>query len=221
MPPAPAFNPQHSTTPCAASIDDLRFRNLISDAAWERLPHPVRRRFSKRVAGGGSVVYVGEITEASRNLAGRCLAEVLRLIGAPLPLSAATGLPSVVSVTEDRSGGGQNWTRIQGTTNGFPQVVHSAKRFSGPTGLEEYLSKHISMALRIEAEARSLVFRSDHIAFHIGGRRLRLPRLLSPGELTVRHREIGAGRFSFSMTLVHPLLGQLIHQSGIYREERQ
>lgn len=221
LPGVPRGAQDHRDQDRYSALGDLRFRSLLPDRDWETLPAAVRRRFSTRVAGGESVVYVGEVTEASRNLVGRLLAECLRLAGAPLPLSSETGLPSIVSVTEDVAGGGQNWTRVQCTRRGFPQVVHSAKRFTGPTGLEEFLSRAISVSLRVCAEERALVFRSDHIALHLGNRRLRLPSLLSPGDLTVRHEELGNGRFRFSMTLAHRWFGTLIHQAGIYREEKR
>ena len=42
-------------------FDDRRFRSLLSDEDWGRLPLATWRRFSKRVADGDSVVYVGVV----------------------------------------------------------------------------------------------------------------------------------------------------------------
>jgi hypothetical protein len=38
------------------SQGEFRFRALLSDADWWRLPPVVRRRFSRRLAGGEAVV---------------------------------------------------------------------------------------------------------------------------------------------------------------------
>jgi uncharacterized protein DUF4166 len=138
-------------------LDDHRFHALLPDDEWGRLPLAVWRRFSKRLAGGKTVVYVGEIEESRHSRAGWWLAQMTRLIGGPLPTGSETGVPIIVTVTEDAAGGGQIWTRICARSKGFPQVIHSAKRFAGPTGLEEYIGCGISMALRLSVAQEALL----------------------------------------------------------------
>jgi hypothetical protein len=118
-------------------LDDHRFRALLSDDDWGRLPLAIWRRFSKRYADGKTVVYVGEVVQAEFSRAGWWLAQLARLIGGPLPTGADCHVPAIVTVTEDAASGGQIWTRIYARRDGFPQVIHSAKRFCGPTGLED------------------------------------------------------------------------------------
>src|SRR4030095_4752866 len=121
---------------------------------------------------------------------GWLLAQLCRLFGAPLPLNRNSGGGALVSVSEDKSGGGQWWTRIYARPNGFPQVIHSAKRFCGSTGLEEYLGHGLGMALRIETLTDGIAFVSDHYFFQVGRWRMRLPRALTPGVTRVTHRQV-------------------------------
>jgi Domain of unknown function (DUF4166) len=202
----------------APTLGDLRFRALMSDADWCKLPLPIRTRFSKRLAGGGTAVYVGEILETRLSRAGWLLAQLLRLIGAPLPTARDSGVPSVVTVTEDMRTGGQIWTRLYARRRTFPQVIHSSKRFAGRTGLEEYVGYGIGMALAIEVREGALVFRSDGYFLEALKRRFFLPAWISPGALSVSHAEIGDGRFLFTLEIVHPRFGLLIRQSAAFRE---
>ena len=205
--------------PPPRDCDDLRFRRLLGREAWERLPEAVRVRFAKRLRDDLSVSYAGTIVECRMGRAGWLLAQLCRLIGAPLPLGRDTGIAAVVTVTEDCQGGGQVWTRIYARKHGFPQVIHSAKRFAGSTGLEEYLGGGFGIALTVEASETGIRFLSDHYFLRIGPRRLRLPALLEPGHLTIDHTDLGQGRFAFTLTLRHRLLGELIHQVGHFHDQ--
>jgi len=212
--------PRLPATPAANTIllDDRRFHDLLPDEDWGRLPLAIWRRFSKRFADGETVVYVGEVDDACFSRAGWWLAQFARLIGGPLPTGTETGVQMVVTVTEDAASGGQIWTRICARTCGFPQVIHSAKRFAGPTGLEEYVGRGVSMALRISVEHEALVFRSFGYVLQVGWWRLPLPSWLTPGDLTVTHSDLGGGTFRFTLEVVHPRLGRLIRQSAVFRE---
>jgi hypothetical protein len=207
--------------PSDDSLGDLRFRALLADDDWAALPLPVRRRFSKRLAGGRTVVYAGEVLETRMSRPGWCLAQMARLIGGPLPTSRDVNMPSVVTVTEDMASGGQIWTRLYARRGGFPQIIHSAKRFAGPTGIEEYLGRGFGMALRIGVRNGVLVFRSEGYFLEVFGRRFWLPGWLSPGIMTVLHSELGDGRFEFALDVSHPRFGTLIRQRAAFREAAQ
>jgi len=202
-------------------LSDLRFRTLVSDADWASLSPAIRRRFTQRLAGGNTIVYSGEVAETRLSRAGWWLAQAVRLIGAPLPMSTDARVPSVVTVTEDMACGDQMWTRLYTRRSGFPQVIHSAKRFAGATGLEEYVGYGIGVALTVHVEAGALVFRSDHYFLQVLGLRIRLPGVLTPGLLSVAHKEISEGEFSYTLDIVHPRFGDVLHQRAIFRETEQ
>lgn len=201
-----------------AALQDDRFRRLVCPVAWDALPADVRRRFSKRLAGRATATYSGEIVWTRLSRAGWLLAQFCRLIGAPLPTSASGPAPAAVAVSEDRPGGGQVWTRLYGRAKGYPQVIHSAKRFAGPTGLEEHIGGGFGMALTVQAEGDALVFTSDHYFWQVGRLRLRFPSWLAPGTTVVTHQHLGSGRFAFDLRIVHRRLGELVNQHGLFRD---
>jgi hypothetical protein len=183
---------------------------------WASLPPAIRRRFSTRLAGGQTMVYAGEVLESWMSRAGWWLAQAARLIGGPLPLTRDAHVPSVVTVTEGM--GGQIWTRLYARRKGFPQIVHSSKRFAGPTGLEEYVGCGVGMTLTVYARDGALVFRSENYFLQLFGRRFFLPAWLSPGTLYVTHAELFDGKFSFTLQIFHPRFGLIIRQMAMFRE---
>jgi hypothetical protein len=197
---------------------DLRFRNLFNAEEWAKLPPPIRRRFTKRLAAGATAVYSGEVTETRITWLGKVFGQLVRVIGGPLPQSRDVGVPAIVTVTEDMRTGGQVWTRQFSRRRSFPQVIHTAKRFSGPTGLEEYAGRGVSMALTVHAVDGQLVFRSTGYWLQIGTRRFCIPSFLTPGRMVVTHGELGDGRFIFTLEVIHPVFGEIIRQSAVFTE---
>lgn len=210
--------PRVAKAAAAGELNDLRFRRLVGDAGWSALPQATRDRFSKRIGDCATVLYAGEVLECRMSRAGWLLAQLAKLIGAPLPLSRDTEVPAVVSVTEDSASSGQFWTRMYGRRRGFPQVIHSSKRFAGPTGLEEYIGSGFGIALRVEVVSEALQFVSDHYFFAGFGFRLRIPRWLAPGSLVIRHVDCNHGWFAFVLLLEHRWLGELIRQTVMFDE---
>ena len=50
---------------------------------------------------------------------------------------------------------------------------------------------------------------------------MRLPEWLAPGRMVVGHVELGEGRFAFTLDLVHPWFGEMIHQLAVFAEGEQ
>ena len=201
-----------------AITPDPRFGRLLSAVDWAALPEAVRIRFGRKARGTATISYVGTVDTCTMSRTGCILAQLARVIGGPLPLSQDCDVPAVVTVTEDEATGGQFWVRQYGHHQGFPQVIHSVKRFAGPTGIEEYLGLGLGIALTLRVAAGVLLFESDHYFWQVAGMRLRLPRWLAPGHLVIGHEDWGAGRFAFTLDLTHPAMGKLITQRCTFRE---
>lgn len=204
--------------PADAARIDPRFRDLVPRAAWQSLPEAVRCRFSDPLEPGAAKVYTGVVTQTQLTALGRLLANAARLVGAPLPLDNGGHGLALTTMMEAPASGGQVWTRHYARRGPLPQIIRSVKRFSGPTGLEEYLGYGLLMRLVLSVEARALVFRSDGYAIEIGGRAFAFPRWLSPGVCTIEHRDLGGGEFTFALTLDHPWLGRLVQQTARFRD---
>lgn len=194
------------------------FHDLVGDSAWSQLPEAIRRRFSKRLAADEVIVYRGEVVHTKMNLAGRLLAQALRIIGAPLPLDDGATGPSLVRVREDAAGRGQIWARSYTRSNGTVQVIRSMKRFRGRTGLEEHVGGGFGMALDVNVEDSALVFRSQSYFLEVLGLQVPLPAALGPGRMVITHRQEQGGHFSFELDVTHPLLGRVLHQLAFFRD---
>ena len=198
---------------------DDRFEKLLGKAQWMRLPAPIRKRFGKKFMQGQSVAYQGIVTDMKMSKFGWLFAQAARVIGAPLPYDRnAVNQPAVVIVTEDLETNGQFWIRQYGRKKGFPQVVHSSKRFAGVTGLEEYIGYGIGMALKLEATEYALFFKSDHYFLQVFGKRFRLPNWLAPFNLKIGHHELGDKRFAFTLELKSRLFGKMIEQDAVFMD---
>lgn len=197
---------------------DARFRTLLGDLAWWRLPDVVRDRFSLKLNVGDQRLFKGEVIETRLSRIGRLIAQLARLVGAPLPFTEGATGPASVTVTESPQLGGQIWTRTYARPGCFPQTINSVKRFRGPTGLEEYLGFGLVMRLTLRAENGDLVFSSAGYGLDVLGHRLSLPRWLEPGRCTITHRALGPEEFSFTLELDHPRFGQLAHQVAVFKE---
>ena len=197
---------------------ETRYRTLLGEPGWFRLPAVVRERFARKLNDGETRVYKGEVVETKMNLIGRVLAHGARLVGGPLPLTPNAVGPATVIVTENAPLGAQTWTRIYAREGRFPQVITSAKRFKGTTGLEECLGHGLLMRLRLVEDQGALVFRSTGYAVELLGRTIPLPAWLAPGRCDVIHRDIGHDHFTFTLELHHKLFGLLVRQVAVFKE---
>jgi hypothetical protein len=200
------------------STEETRFAKLAG-ASWPQLPAPIRRRFSRHLGDGERVVYLGEVASTRLTLMGRFIAQLARVVGAPLPLEASCRVAVTVVVTGCPRLGGQVWSRIYERISALPQVIQSVKRFGGATGLEEIVGGGVGMRLALSVRDRALVFKSAGYFIRLGGMEISLPNWLTPGVIEVVHREESSGQFSFSLSVRHPWAGEVIDQIAFFRED--
>ena len=215
-----AFAAEEAAAPVRAPRPhrNLSYRELLGDAWW-RLPAATRARFE-----GHDALYAGTMT-LHATAAGRWVARLCKLVGSPLPPPSDRPLAATVRVEPDRGTGGSRWTRCYDFPRGRVSVA-SVKALDADGGLVERLGCGIRMRLTLGVRDGALCFDSagyyvewEGVAF--GGRRhgawrVALPSWFLPGRTCVAHGDLGGGRFRFTMTIRHELLGELFHHDGVF-----
>lgn len=208
--PAASLPATRAAASAAGPAGELDLQALVGEAGWQRLPRAVRRRFA---AGHAAVVYEGRMDLACSAL-GRVFAALSRLVGGPLTGLRADGVPTRVRVLPDGAGG-VVWQRHFMRTGAADRVVQSTKQLRDG-GLVERTLGGLAMRLAVFEDRGALVFESRRYFFDLFGHALPVPAWLAPGTCRVEHRDAGAGRFRFTLTMDHPWWGRTFHQSGVF-----
>ena len=196
------------------ALRTLDLAALVGAAGWARLPAAVRRRFG---ADHGAATYAGRM-ELRCSPVGRAWALLSRLFGSPLSGVSSNAVPTSVRVFDDGRGG-MVWERRFHTDGArAPHVVRSTKQVGVDGGLLERTDGGLAMALDVFEERGALVFESRRFSLILGGLRLPVPALLTPGTCRVTHTDLGDGLFRFDLDMVHPLWGHTFHQLGVFAD---
>jgi hypothetical protein len=188
----------------AASLE-----SLLGEVAWQRLPAAVRARFPDPAV---AVDYSGEFEIVRASPLGRCIAWFCLLLGTPVVPRTGVNVPAVVRVGPTERG--VAWNREYRWPHGSADLVHSTKVIAADGTLVEELPANLCMPLDVYEAAGILHFVSRGYYFRLGGLRVWLPHWLSPGTTHVEHQDEGSGWFRFTMTVRHPLFGELFYQTG-------
>jgi hypothetical protein len=208
-----------ATDPRQFQTDSL-YRTLLGDAAWQRLAPAIRLRFGLKPGPGETFRYQGAMEEVRCSRAGWLLAQLCRLIGTPLAPHRGRDVPTIVEVLPERDGAGLLWRRVYSFAGRAPVTVSSIKRPDGDGGLLEAVGGGFGMELEVFERDGRLHFMSRRYFWQIGPLRLPLPTILAPGLLHVVHGEEGDGCFRFTLSTVHPWLGETFYQDGVFRAVR-
>ncbi len=200
--------------------DPLHIRALLGDAAWLRLRPAIRKRFGRDAKLGGTHIYRGKMDKVEATILGLIMAQMGRLIGTPMAWSRGENVPcDVITYDDPEREGGVVWARCYSFAPDKIQVAKTTKLVSKKEGLLECFGKHFGMKLKLTEEGGALHFISTSFYLQMFGKRIALPRFLSPGTLHVTHRDIGENWFQFMLEVCHPLFGQLAFQDGYFKEE--
>jgi hypothetical protein len=192
--------------------------SVLGQAAWERLPPAVRERFGEPPI---AVDYVGEFDVVRASWLGRLVALFCQLLGTPVVPRTGLRVPAIVHVGPTRSG--VAWTREYRWPDGQPCLVRSTKIIDSHGSLIERLPARMCMPLNVYEQRGVLHFVSRGYYFDLGGRskgrriKVPLPGFLSPGTTHVEHIDEANGWFRFTMTVTHPLFGEMFYQTGRFR----
>src|SRR5262245_28653948 len=209
---------QSATAPAAGrtaiGVEDLAFRELLGEPAWPGLAPAIHSRFGIKPLPGQVIEYAGRMTAVRASPIGRVFGRMCRLIGSPIAPYAAEHVDISVFVQRAEDGDGVVWRREYFFHGRGKVVARSVKKVDGADSLLECFAHGFTMRMRVFAEGGSLHFLSTGYFVRLGRWRLPIPALLSPGQTHVIHADRGNGRFSFTMTVRHPLYGETFFQDG-------
>lgn len=184
-------------------------RAVLGAAAWSRLPAAVHERFADSAC---AMTYAGSFEVVRASWLGLAFAWLGRLFGMLVAPRTGTNVASRVLVRPEA--GGVTWDREYHWADGDTHLVRSTKVVADDR-LIERLPARLCMPLDTYVEGTVLHFVSLGYYFDLGfGLRLWLPRLLSPGVTHVEHIDLDHGWFRFTMTVTHPLFGEMFFQTG-------
>jgi hypothetical protein len=188
-------------------------RDVLGAAAWSRLPEAVRGRFADTTAAAN---YAGAFEVVRASALGRVFAWLGRLFGTPVAPRAELNVEARVLVLPGADG--VAWIREYRWADGVTHRVRSTKVVTDDGMLIEKLPARLCMPLDTYEDGGVLHFVSRGYYFDLGfgdlGVKVWLPTLLCPGVTHVEHVDLGHGWFRFTMTVEHPLFGELFFQTG-------
>jgi len=190
-------------------------RTVVGAAAWNQLPAAVRERFTDTAE---TVTYAGSYEVVRASLLGKLFGWLGILFGMPVTPRGGDHVEARVRVRPE--GPGVAWDREYLWPDGARHLVRSTKVVGPDAQLVERLPARLCMPLHTYVEGGVLHFVSLGYYFDLGfgglgaGLKLWLPRFLTPGVTHVEHIDLDHGWFRFTMTVTHPLFGEMFFQTG-------
>jgi hypothetical protein len=203
-----------SATRAPQPVRPLDLPARVGPQGWRRLPAAVQRRFGN---GHADCIYQGDLQMTCSPI-GRLFAWASRVLGGPLTTLNGT-VPATVRVYADAHGG-MVWERCLHAGDA-DRLVRSTKQADALGQLHELTDGGLAMDLDVFEACAGLVFESRRYFLLLGGRRIPIPTLLTPGTCRVEHHDLGDGRFRFDLSMVHPVWGTTFRQSGVFQDPEE
>jgi Domain of unknown function (DUF4166) len=189
----------------------LGLRDVLGESAWLRLPSTVRARFAEPVH---AVDFVGEFDVVRASSLGRVIAWLCQAIGTPVVPRTGRNVLAIIHVGPVARGA--SWLREYHWSHGDTHRVHSTKVIGADGTLIEELPARLRMPLDVYERQGVLHFVSKGYYFDLT-LKIHLPWWLSPGTTHVEHIDEADGWFRFTMTVTHPIFGEVFYQTGRFR----
>ena len=191
---------------------------------WHQLHPNVQRRFNRLPSQNQPIIYQGLMQHVERSRAGWLFATLTKIIGNPLSPHQGVNVPMTVQLTTQPGKKGVYWKRTYHFPDRKPFSVTSIKKDDNGR-MMECVGGGFGMFLDVYAQNGELHFKSTRYFWQFLNFFVPLPHWLSPGQTHVIHQDLadshGQGKFRFSITMKHPVLGITFYQTGIFEETQQ
>jgi hypothetical protein len=195
------------------------FKKLLG-AAWQQLHPDIARRFCDHPAPGKPLRYKGRLSALYCSRIGKILGHLtMPLIKGALIPYADTDVPVNVAIYTKTGCDAIYKQRIYHLNHRPPIQFTSFMRETAKGEVLEYVGKGLGMKLQLHVgDDKNLYFTSDGYFWEIGGFRIPLPGILTPGKTFLCHRNDSAEQFSISIEIKHILFGTTFTQVGVFHE---
>ncbi|WP_154223018.1 DUF4166 domain-containing protein [Marinicella rhabdoformis] len=189
--------------------------------SWHQLHPNVQRRFNRLPSEKQPIIYKGMMEHIECSRSGWLFATLTKVIGNPLSPHQGIDIPMTVQLTTRTGKKGVYWKRTYHFPDRKSFSVTSVKK-DDEGRMMECVGGGFGMFLDVYALNSELHFKSSRYFWQFFRWYLPLPHWLSPGETHVIHEDLahshGKGKFRFSITMKHPILGITFYQTGIFEE---
>ncbi len=195
------------------------FRSHV-EGGWQSVYPDIRARMDRLLTSRTETVFEGSGC-VRRSPVGWVFAQLSRLLGAPLVRGQGERVKIRVRVAPTANGL-RCWHREFEFADGTRQLVQTTKTVHPKLGFVDAVGaegeKLLAMKMHVWSRGKSLFFSSDTYILRFRFFTIRLPAILTPGNLFAEHRDEGNGVFRYILAFRHPIWGETFYQDGLFKQ---